>query len=97
MLPPSRIPAYSANCNTPAPRMTTVRLGGRGLAELVPPEELAKGFTPAHEETRVVPDKWNMVKVKPWAKYGTAVALIIEGAAIPGTPRLVIKQKEAKP
>ena len=65
----------------------------RGLAELVPPEELAKGFTPAHEETRVVPDKWNMVKIKPLAKYGAAVAEIIEGAAIPRTPRLVIKLK----
>ena len=69
----------------------------RGLAELVPLEELAKGFTPAHwGEPIWVEDKWNMTKIKPLAKYGAAVGEIIAGAAIPGTPRLVIKEKEVK-
>ena len=87
------IPHPSLLCELQYPSPTYDYGKLRGLAELVPPEELAKGFTPAHEETRVVPDKWNMVKIKPLAKYGAAVAEIIEGAAIPRTPRLVIKLK----
>ncbi len=39
------------------------------LAELVPPEEFAKGYTPAHEKVVQVPESYNMTKVKPWRKY----------------------------
>ena len=66
----------------------------RSVAELVPPDEWAKGFTPAHWSEPVwVEDKFNLIKIKPLAKYGDAVAKVISDAAIPGTPRLVIKRK----
>lgn len=63
------------------------------LRELVPPEVVAKGYTPEHEETVVVPERWNMTKVKTWAKYGKAAQEIIEAAAFKSAPRLSIKAK----
>lgn len=63
------------------------------LAELVPPEIFAKGFIPAHEETVMVPDKFNAVQFKTWAKYGTEVQEVIAEARIPGTPLLKIMRK----
>lgn len=65
----------------------------RAIAEHVPPEEFAKGFTPAHEETRMVPDRWNMTKIKPLIKYGTIVAEIIESATISKRAKLKIERK----
>ena len=66
------------------------------LAEIVPPEVLAKGFTPQHEETTttIVPDKWNMQQVKTWKKYGKEAQEIIDNATTLGPPRLVIKAKK---
>ena len=78
---------------TPSPKYDFGVL--RGVAELVPPDEWAKGFTPAHWSEPVwVEDKFNLVKIKPLAKYGDAVAKVISDAAIPGTPRLVIRRKD---
>ena len=69
----------------------------RAIAELVPPDEWAKGFTPGHDETVWVEDKYNLTHIKPLVKYGAAVAQVIADAAIPGTPRLVIvRKKETK-
>lgn len=69
----------------------------RGLAKLVPPEELAKGFKPAHWGEPVwIEDKWNMTRIKPLAKYGDAVKQVIEAATIPGPARLSIRRKEVK-
>lgn len=65
------------------------------LAELVPPEALAKAFTPAHEETVHFPDKWDMRKVLALAKYGDAVKALINRASFPGAPSLKIVAKES--
>ena len=86
-------PLLTCELKTPSPTYDTGKL--RGLAELVPPEILATGFTPAHPETIMVPDKWNATKFKAWVKYGDAVAQVISDAAIPGTPRVRITRKEA--
>jgi len=66
------------------------------LRELIPPEVLAKGYTPEHEETVVVAESWNMQQVKTWVKYGNRVQAIIEGAAKPKPPVLAIRPKEPK-
>lgn len=80
---------------TPSPTYDVGRL--RAIAELVPPEEWAKGFTAAHWGEPVwVEDKYNLTKIKPLAKYGAAVAQVIADAAIPGPVRLVIKRKALK-
>jgi len=63
------------------------------LREIIPPDELAKGYTPEHEQTVMVPESWNMTKIKPLAKYGNDVATIIERARIPGRARLSIQPK----
>ena len=86
-------PLLTCELKTPSPAYDQGKL--RGLAELVPPEILATGFTPAHPETIMVPDKWNATKFKAWVKYGDAVAQVISDAAIPGTPRVRITRKEA--
>lgn len=91
------IPHKDLTCElvNPTPKYDYSKL--RGLAELVRPEELAKGFTPAHEETVLVPDAWNMTKIKPLMKYGEAVRLVIEGAVLPAEPQLRIKRKAQSP
>ena len=88
-------PTLEVKLISPSPTYDQGKL--RGLAELVPPEILATGFTPAHPETIIVPDKWNAVKFKTWVKYGDAVTKVISDAAIPGTPRVRIKRKAASP
>lgn len=66
----------------------------RAIAELVPPEEWAKAFTPAHwGEPTWIEDKYNMTKIKPLDKYGAAVAQIIEAAKIPGAAVLKITHR----
>ena len=65
-----------------------------GLGELVPPDVLATGFTPAHEETVRVPDKWDMRRVLPWKKYGDQVAAVLDKARFLKGRRLVVKEKQ---
>ena len=67
------------------------------LRELLPPEEIARAYTPAHEETRQVPESWDARVFRSWGKYGKDVAAIIERATIPGAPRLSIKAKKEEP
>jgi hypothetical protein len=86
-------PTLEVQLVTPSPTYDWNTL--RRLAAVVPPEELAKGFTPAHQEVVMIPDKWNLTKIKPLIKYGNAVVEIINAAMIPGTPRLKITAKGA--
>ncbi len=65
-----------------------------GLRELVPEKELAKAFTPEHEETVVVRAKWDMRKALTFKEFGREVATILEAARLLGAPRLSIKHKE---
>ena len=64
--------------------------------DLVPYDEMAKGYTPAHVEVKQihVEAKWDMRQVKTWTKYGNAVKDVIAAAMIPGTPRLRIAPKK---
>jgi len=64
------------------------------LAELIPPDVLAKSFTPAHQATIDVPDRWDMRQVLALRRRGTRVQEIIDGAQIPGRRRLSVKEKE---
>ena len=84
-------PTLTCELKAPTPTYDYGKL--HGLAELVPPDVLATGYTPPHEETVTVPERWDARVFKTWAKYGAGVARVINDAAIPGTPRLVIKSK----
>lgn len=64
-----------------------------GLREIVPPDELPKGFTPEHSETVQVPEKWDLRRVLTWKKYGRDAQAILEAATLPGAPKLSIKAK----
>ena len=64
--------------------------------EAIPPEELARGLTPAHDEVVHVPDRWDLRVVKTWARLGESVAAIIERGIIRGPERLRISATNKK-
>ena len=68
------------------------------ILEILPVGELMKGgaYTPEHEETITVAPKWNMVKLKPFAKRGKEVKDAIEAAATTTRGSLKITKLEAK-
>ena len=68
-----------------------------GLREITDPDDLAGIYTPEHEETRTVPERWNMGKGRKLLKYSGDHAAIIADAKIYGSPRVKIEiEKEAK-
>ena len=64
------------------------------LLELVSVAELtdAGAYVPEHQET--VAARWNATKLKPFKKFGTELAAIIDGARVEGPPKLTIKEKK---
>ena len=64
------------------------------LLELVSVAELtdAGAYVPEHQET--VSARWNATKTKPFRKYGTEHAQIIDGARVEGPPKLTIKERK---
>jgi hypothetical protein len=64
--------------------------------EEIPPEELAKAYTPPGEKIVKTDAAWSMTGVKPLMKYGGRVKKVIEDAQSLGPPRLVIKKKEER-
>jgi hypothetical protein len=60
----------------------------------VPEDALVGAYTAEHEETKVVPEAWNMTKVKPLTKYGAEAKRIIESAQSYGEPRFKIAKGE---
>lgn len=64
--------------------------------EEIPPEELAKAYTPAGEKVVKTQATWSMTGVKPLMRYGGRVKDIIEGAQSLGPPRLSIKKKKER-
>ena len=64
--------------------------------EALPPDELLRGLTPAHDEVVHVPDKWDLRVVKTWADFGDAVAAIIERGIVRGPERLRISTTAKK-
>ena len=58
--------------------------------EAIPPSELARGLSPAHDEVVHVPDKWDLRVVNTWKMFGDAVAAIIGRGIVRGPERLRI-------
>ena len=63
------------------------------LLELIPPEDLIRegAVVLAHKETIDVPDKWNLTRLKPFAKYGKKISQIIESCYIGGANKYTLK------
>ena len=63
------------------------------LLEHLPEAELAEAqaLVPEHEETKTVPRRWNVTKLKPFGRRGAAIREIIEGARVVGGHRLEVK------
>lgn len=69
--------------------------GLRALLEVLPAEGIMESFSPQHEETRTVPDKWDVTKAKKWAaKIGTEALAILEKAKIEGNPRVKLMARK---
>ena len=66
----------------------------RALGEHVPAQIFNKGFVPAHEEVKLMPDKFDMRSVNAWKLYGQHIVDIIDAAEIPETRRISIKRKK---
>ena len=59
----------------------------RALFEIMPDGALSECFEFEHEEKITKPDKWNMTKVKKWARtLGKPVLDILDRARLPGKP-----------
>jgi len=68
-----------------------------GLREITDPDDLDGVYTPEHEETRTVPERWDMGKGRKLLKYSADHAAIIADAKIYGSPKVKIeKEKEAR-
>ena len=66
------------------------------LRETVGEERWTKGFTPAHQETKVVdvPDKFDMRVVNGWKSLGNHVADVIDHATDPYSAKLTLRLKK---
>lgn len=63
------------------------------LLELLPDDEVAKVYEPAHPV--VVPAKWSGTQLNRLERtYGGEIARIIKRARIPGNPKLVVERKK---
>ena len=62
------------------------------LKEYFPPEQLKGVYTPEHDETITVKEKWNMTKGKTLAKFGVEQAQIIDDARIENRYKIEIKE-----
>ena len=65
------------------------------LREITDPADLDGIYYPEHEQTKTVPEKWNMAKGRRLLKFSGDHAAIIEDAKIFGSPRIQI-EREAK-
>jgi len=66
------------------------------LKEVVSEDRWNKGFTPAHQETKVVdiPDKFDMRVVNGWKSLGNHVADVIDHATDPYSAKLTLRLKK---
>ena len=87
-------PTHKVSLKPSSPTWDYARLST--LREIIPNGDLEESgaYTPRHEETKWVPESWNMTKVNVFKALGDDVTAIIDGARIPGAPQLVIKAKE---
>ena len=65
------------------------------LRELLPESEIAKAYTPAHEQLISVPERWDGTKLRTLRKFGREVAEAIDRARLEARGRLSIKAKVA--
>lgn len=63
------------------------------LREITDPADLDGVYTPAHEEVREVPERWNMAKGRKLLKFSGDHAAIIEDAKIYGSPQVRIAKE----
>lgn len=66
------------------------------LREITDPLDLDGVYTPEHEETRVVAERWNMVKGKKLLKLGNAHRDLIEKAKVFGNPKIEVFEKDER-
>ena len=87
-------PDYNVALEPPAPKYDPGVL--RRVFEYVQVTDLtdAGAYTSEHLET--VPDKWNMTKLKPFAKYHGNINGIIEDAKIEAPAIIKVKRKKGK-
>ena len=65
------------------------------LKEILFQADLETCLVPQHDETVLVRDKWNTVKIKGFAKrYGPEVERVVEAATIPEPAKLEVKRRE---
>ena len=90
-------PFLEVKLQVPSPSYDISRLAQ--LREILPEDLLLEShaWTPAHEESVHVPDKWDARVFRSWGKkYGDDVAALIEAAKMPGgPPRLIVREKKA--
>ena len=65
------------------------------LKEILNEADLATCYTPAHEETVQVADRWQTVRIKALARrYGAEAQEVVDRARIPGAPSLSFKTRQ---
>ena len=67
-----------------------------GLREITDPLDLDGVYTPAHDEVKRIPEKWDMVKGRRLQNLGNNHRTLIERAKIFGNPRIEVSTKEIK-
>ena len=60
------------------------------LREITEPEDLDRVYYPAHEETKIVPEKWNMAKGRKLGQLGNEHQAIIDAARVEGLTKIEI-------
>ena len=85
---------YEATRNSASPTLDYARLVT--LKEgIMADQDLLECYTPEHEETVTVPEKWSLQKLKKFAnKYGDPVGKVLELAKIQGRSFITIRDKE---
>ena len=63
------------------------------ILELVPMEELESSGSYVQESTKIIPEKYNMTKLKPFIKRGGTIKSIIESSRVINKTSLQIKEK----
>ena len=66
------------------------------LREITDPLDLDGVYTPEHEETRMVAERWNMVKGKKLLKLGNAHRDLIQKAKVYGNPKIEVFEKDER-
>ena len=86
-------PTLEVKLEYPSPTYDPQKM--HALMELVEPSTIAEAFTPQREKTVLVPESWDMRKVRGWPKrFGDEVAAVLERAKLPGgPPKLRVKEK----